>query len=146
MMKTFDYEHLEIGEDLGTRSIDVTDELVQECAAAIESSHEWYRSASPLGGRIAPPTLLDNECLRILDTRYARFGSIHAKQSWQFRGPIRVGSRLEVNVRISDKYIRRGKGYFVMTLTATDEKGQVVCTGLHTSVVSLVKKPVEAER
>ncbi|HEY7205680.1 MAG TPA: MaoC family dehydratase N-terminal domain-containing protein [Methylomirabilota bacterium] len=142
-MKTFDYEHLEVGEDLGTRVIEVTDDLVRECAETIESRHEWYRQDSPFGERIAPPTLLDNECLRILDTRYARFGSIHAKQSWRFRVPIRVGSRLAVNVRISDKYVRRGKGYFVMTLTATDETGEVVCTGLHTSVVSLVNKPTE---
>jgi acyl dehydratase len=144
-MKTFDYEHLEVGEDLGTRVIQVTDGLVRECVEAIESTNEWYLMGSPLGGPIAPPTLLDNECLRILDTRYARFGSIHAKQSWRFRAPIRIGCRLAVNVRISDKYVRRGKGYFVMTLTATDETGEVVCTGLHTSVVSLVKKPAEIE-
>ncbi len=145
-MKVFDYEHLEIGEDLGTRTIDVTDEVVRHCAEAIESTHDWYVSASPFGGRIAPPTLLDNECLRILDARYARFGSIHAKQSWRFWQPVRVGSRLNVNVRISDKYVRRGKGYFVMTLTATDEGGNTVCTGVHTSVVSLVKSPAEVER
>jgi len=145
-MKSFDYEHLEVGEDLGTCVIEVSDDLVRDCAEAIESANEWYFASSPFGGRIAPPTLLDNECLRILDTRYARFGSIHAKQSWRFRAPIRVGSRLTVNVRISDKYVRRGKGYFVMTLTATDETGEVVCTGLHTSVVSLVKKPAEVER
>jgi acyl dehydratase len=145
-MKTFDYEHLEVGEDLGTRHIAVTDELVRESAGAIESDHEWYRTASPFGGPIAPPTLLDNECLRFLDARYARFGSIHAKQTWQFLGPVRVGSTLAVNVRISDKYVRRGKGYFVMTLVATDETGRVVCRGLHTSVVSLVAKPAEAGR
>lgn len=145
-MKVFDYEHLEVGEDLGTRTIDVTDELIKECVGAIESPHPWYVDSSPFGGRIAPPTLLDNECLRVLDTRYARFGSIHAKVSWRFLKPIRVGSRLHVNVRISDKYIRRGKGYFVMTLTASDSAGQVICTGTHTSVVSLVRKPLEAER
>jgi acyl dehydratase len=145
-MKVFDYEHLEVGEHLGTRTIEVTDELVRDCVEAIESPHEWYRVDSPFGGRIAPPTLFDNECLRILDTRYARFGSIHAKQSWRFRGPIRVGSRVSVEVRISDKYVRRDKGYFVMTLTATDETGATVCTGTHTSVVSLVRKPAEAGR
>jgi acyl dehydratase len=145
MMKVFDYEHLEIGEDLGTRTIHVTDAVIRECAEAIESAHDWYLSASPFGERIAPPTLLDNESLGILDTRYARFGSIHAKQSWRFCHPVRMGSRVEVNVRISDKYVRRGKGYFVMTLTATDEKGVVVCTSVHTSVVSLVKKPAGVE-
>jgi acyl dehydratase len=140
-MKVFDYAHLEVGEDLGTRTIEVTDDLVRDCLEAIESEHPWYLRDSPFGGRIAPPTLFDNETLRILDTRYARFGSIHAKQSWRFLAPVRVGTRVDVNVRISDKYVRRDKGYMVMTLTATDDTGRTVCTGTHTSVVSLVSRP-----
>jgi acyl dehydratase len=140
-MKVFDYEHLEVGEDLGTRTIEVTHDLVRDCLEAIESDHPWYLHDSPFGGPIAPPTLFDNEALRMLDTRYARFGSIHAKQSWRFLAPVRIGSRVHVNVRISDKYVRRGKGYFVMTLTAMDDAGTMLCMGTHTSVVSLMAKP-----
>jgi 3-hydroxybutyryl-CoA dehydratase len=143
-MKVFDYEHLEVGEDLGTRTIDVTDDLVRDCLEAIESTHPWYLEASPFGQRIAPPTLFDNETLNMLDTRYARFGSIHAKQSWRFLKPVPVGSRVHVNVRISDKFVRRDKGYMMMTLTVTDDAGTTLCTGTHTSVVSLVRKPEAA--
>lgn len=78
-MKVFDYEHPEAGEHLGTLTIEVTDELIRDRVEAIESLQEWYLVDSPFGGRIASPTLLDNECLRIVDTRYARFGSIHAQ-------------------------------------------------------------------
>lgn len=144
-MKTFDYEHLEVGEDLGTRIIEVTEKLVQEYVEVIETDHEWYSTDLPFGGRIAPPTIFDNETLRLLDTVYARFGSIHAKQVWDFRKPVKVGSRIRVDVRVVDKFVKRDKGWFVMELTAKDEAGEIVCSGRHTSVVSLVKKP-EAER
>lgn len=140
-MKTFDYEHLEVGEDLGTTTIEITDELVREYTALIETDHEWYLKGSPFGGRIAPPTIFDNETLRVIDTVYARFGSIHAKQAWEFRKPVTVGSQIRVNVRIADKFVKRDKGWFVMELTAKDEAGEVVCTGRHTSAVSLVRKP-----
>lgn len=140
-MKTFDYEHLEVGDDLGTKTIEITEELVREYAGVIEADHEWYTKDSPFGGRIAPPTIFDNETLRMIDTVYARFGSIHAKQAWSFRRPVRVGSKVRVNVRIADKFVKRDKGWFVMELTATDEAGDVLCTGRHTSAVSLVKKP-----
>lgn len=138
-MKQFDYDHLQVGEDLGTRTFKITDEVIQESAKAIESQHDWYFKDSPFGGRIAPPTIFDNECLRMLDMRYARFGSIHAKQSWRFLKPVLVGTTVHVNVRLVDKFVKRGKGYFVMELTARDDSGDIVCLGNHTSVVSLVK-------
>ena len=139
-MKVFDYEHLEVGEDLGTRTIAITDELIDDYTAAVGATHRWYSEGSPLGRRIAPPTIFDNECLHILDTRYARFGSIHARQAWNFLKPVPVGSTVQVNVRIVDKFVKRDKGWFVMELTATDQEGDIVCRGRHTSVVSLVKK------
>ncbi|HXJ82474.1 MAG TPA: MaoC family dehydratase [Candidatus Methylomirabilis sp.] len=139
-MKVFDYEHLEVGEDLGTRSIAITDELIDDYRAAVGATHEWYSQSSPFGRRIAPPTIFDNECLRMLDARYARFGSIHARQAWSFLKPVPVGSTVQVNVRIVDKFVKRDKGWFVMELTATDQDGDTVCRGRHTSVVSLVRK------
>jgi len=139
-MKVFDYEHLEVGEDLGTRTIHITDELIDDYTAGVGATHPWYTAASPRGRRIAPPTIFDNECLRILDTRYARFGSIHARQTWSFLKVVPVGATVRVNVRIVDKFVKREKGWFVMELTATDQDGDVVCRGRHTSVVSLVAK------
>jgi acyl dehydratase len=139
-MKAFDYEQLQVGEDLGTKTVEITDALVREYVDLIEGDHDWYTKGSPFDGRVAPPTIFDNETLRMIDTVYARFGSIHAKQEWKFRRPVRVGSKVFVNVRIADKFVKRDKGWFVMELTATDETGDLLCTGRHTSAVSLVTK------
>ena len=107
MRKSFDFETIAIGEVLGQKEVRITDEMIRTCAAAIESTHPWYFEDSPYGGRIAPPTIFDNDTLRMLDEQYARFGSVHAKQAWEFKQPVRLGTRVTLTVRVVDKYIRR---------------------------------------
>ena len=98
--KQFNYETIEIGEILGQKDVLITDEMVQTSAHAIESIRPWYFEDSPFGGRIAPPTIFDNDTLNILDEAYQRFGSIHAKQAWEFKNPLRVGKRVSARSKI----------------------------------------------
>ena len=139
MRKSFDFETIAIGEVLGQKEVLITDEMIRTCAAAIESTHPWYFEDSPYGGRIAPPTIFDNDTLRLLDEQYARFGSIHAKQAWEFKQPVRLGTRVTLTVRIVDKYIRRQRPYMVMEMTAIDADGVELCRSLHTSLMTLQK-------
>jgi 3-hydroxybutyryl-CoA dehydratase len=139
MRKTFDYETIEIGEVLGRKEVLITDEMVRTCAHAIESTHPWYFEDSPYGGRIAPPTIFDNDTLNMLDEQYERFGSIHAKQAWEFKHPARIGKKVTLTVRVIDKYVRRERPYIIMELVAVDEDGLEICRGKHTSLMSLHK-------
>jgi len=131
---------MKVGEELGRKEILITDELIRTCANAIESNHPLYFEDSPFGGRIAPPTIFDNETLRILDEQYERFGSIHAKQAWEFKNPAKLGKKVTVTVKLADKYIKRGRNYIVMELVAVDEDGVEICRGRHTSLMSLKKE------
>jgi len=140
MPKTFDYDTLEPGEVLGTRDLTITREMIATCANAIESTHPWYWDDSPYGRPVAPPTIFDNESLRMLDEQYARFGSIHAKQSWEFLRPARLGDRVTLRVAIVEKYVRRERPYLVMELTAVNEGGDLICRSLHTSLMTLNKE------
>jgi acyl dehydratase len=137
MRKVFDYDTIEIGEILGQKEVLITDEMIQTCAHAIESTHPWYFEASPFGGRIAPPTFLDNDTLRTLDERYERFGSVHAKQAWEFKNPARLGTTVTFTVTVVDKYVRRQRPYIVMELVAIDEDGVEICRGMHTSLMHM---------
>lgn len=137
MRKTFDYETIEIGEILGQKDVLITDEMVQTGAHAIESTRSWYYEDSPFGGRIAPPTIFDNDTLNILDEKYQRFGSIHAKQAWEFKNPLRVGKRVSLTVKVIDKYIKRQRPYLIMELVAIDEDGVEICRSVHTSLMTL---------
>jgi acyl dehydratase len=139
MRKRFDYETIEIGEILGQKDVLITDEMVQTSAHAIESARPWYYEDSPFGGRIAPPTIFDNDTLNILDEKYQRFGSIHAKQAWEFKNPLRVGKRVSLTVKVIDKYIKRERPYLIMELVAVDEDGVEICRSVHTSLMTLQK-------
>jgi acyl dehydratase len=140
MRKPFNYDAIQVGEVLGCKQVLITDDLVQTCAHAIESTHPWYFAGSPFGGRVAPPTFFDNDTLRTLDERYERFGSIHAKQSWEFKQPARVGSHVTFTVTVVDKYTKRDRHYIVMELVAVDQDGVEICRGQHTSLMSMHKE------
>lgn len=137
MPKEFNYDRLEIGEVLGTRELTITREMIETCADAIESRHPWYLKDSPYGHPVAPPTVFDNESLRMLDEQYARFGSIHSRQSWEFLQPARLGDHVTLLVRIVDKYVRRERPYLVMELTAVSDGGDLICRSRHTSLMTL---------
>jgi len=141
MRGQFSYENIKVGDELGRKDILITDEVIQTCANAIESRHPWYIEDSPFGGRIAPSTIFDNDTLRILDENYERFGSIHAKQSWDFKNPAMSGKKVTLTVSVIDKYIKRGRNYIVMELVAVDEDGVEICRGRHTSLMSLQRGP-----
>jgi 3-hydroxybutyryl-CoA dehydratase len=137
MLKPFSYETIQVGEILGSKTVHITNEMVRTCAHAIESTHPWYFEESPYGGRIAPPTIFDNDTLNMLDEQYERFGSIHAKQAWEFKHPVRIGTQVTLTVRVIDKYIKRQRPYIVMELVAVDEDGQEICRGQHTSLMRM---------
>ncbi len=139
MKKKLSYQNIEVGEELSKKEVLITDEMIQACADAIESKHPWYFEDSPFGGRIAPPTIFDNDTLRMLDENFDRFGSIHTRQGWEFTNPAKLGKRITLNARIIDKYIKRGRGYVTMELAAIDEDGLEICRGRHTSLISLEK-------
>jgi len=138
--KSFDFDAIPIGELLGQRRFVVTEQIIRDCASAIESTRSWYFQSSPFGDAIAPPTLFDNESLRMLDECYDRFGSIHAGQSWEFLAPIRRGTTVAVEVRVTKKFTKRSGQYIVMDLVATDEQGTLLCRGKHTSLMNLKKE------
>jgi hypothetical protein len=138
--QTFDFDAIRVGELLGRRRIEISAQTIGTCAGAIEATREWYASGSPFGCPVAPPTVFDNETLRMLDECYDRFGSIHAQQSWEFLGPVRRGETVEVDVKVVDKYVKRGGQYIVMELTVTGAAGTPLCRGRHTSLMSLRKE------
>jgi 3-hydroxybutyryl-CoA dehydratase len=137
MRKPFDYDTIAIGEVLGQKEVLITDDMVRTCAGAIESSHPWYFEDSPFGGRVAPPTIFDNDTLRMLDEQYERFGSVHAKQAWEFKHPARIGTTVTLTVTVVDKYVRRERPYLVMELVAVDKDGNEICRSLHTSLMTM---------
>jgi acyl dehydratase len=137
--KIFSFDTLIPGEEVGRKEIVVTEELIKRHADAIGADRAWYLQDSPFGGIIAPPTLFVSETLKVVDDHYGRFGSIHAKQVWEFKKPVKLGDRVKVVVKIADKYVKRERAYVVFEFIAAGQDGEEYCRGLHTSLISMKK-------
>jgi acyl dehydratase len=56
-------------------------------------------------------------------------GGIHAKQRFQFLGPVRVGDALETTLVVKDKYEKKGRRYVVSETRTINQRGEEVTRG-----------------
>ena len=61
VFKRIAYGTVQVGEELESTDLVVKPEDVDTFAYAVDDHHPWYFEDVPLGGRIAPPTIFDNE-------------------------------------------------------------------------------------
>ena len=135
----FKWENLRAGMRIGARERTVTPEWVAAHCEGVGADRDWRSGDSSHGGPIAPPMIFINDLLAIIDENFSRFGTIHAKLSYAFHRPARVGERVRQEVVLKDLYVKREKGWMVCELTVRGEGGDLICTSLHTSVLSLTQ-------
>jgi len=97
-----------VGRHCGSHEYDVTREVVDFYAEALDDPH-------PLYAELAPPLLHHSECYKVLGEWYLAnlFGNLHARQDWELFAPIRIGSRVRTRSTIVDRYTKRGRDYVV---------------------------------
>jgi hypothetical protein len=119
---------VEVGERFGPIEIVIDDHRVKSYAYAINDYHPWYFGDSPFGGRIGHATLLSNPLLAIYVLGYNRdnVAGLHAREELELFGPIKLGQRVILEGAFTDKFVRRGKGYTVLTAEARDTNGKVL--------------------
>lgn len=61
-------------------------------------------------------------------------GGVHAKQSFQFRYPVRAGDVLATRLEIIEKYERKGRRYLVSETRTTNQEGTLVTVGRIVSI------------
>jgi acyl dehydratase len=122
------WENVEIGERFGPIDIVIDEHRIKSYAYAINDYHPWYFGDSPFGGRIGHATLLTNPLLAIYVLGYNRdnVAGLHARDELELFGPIKLGQRITLEGAFTDKFVRRGKGYTVLTAEARDAQGKVL--------------------
>jgi acyl dehydratase len=97
-----------VGRHCGSHEYDITREVVDFYADALDDHH-------PLYAELAPPLLHHSECYKVLGEWYLKnlFGNLHARQDWELFAPIRIGSRVRTRSTIVDRYAKRGRDYVV---------------------------------
>ena len=124
-------EHWELVEELV-----ITRELNQRFMDCLEDHFPWYTDDSPYNGPIANPGLLHEMAFMAMLRRFPVAPpegkqSVHAKQESQFYYPARVGAKVKIEVRLTDKYVKRGKDYVIHEARFTDEQGRILLISRH---------------
>ncbi len=117
---------------------------MREFIWGVDDENPWYQRESPFGGPIAPPSMLSHLFAWVtLDTLGPTTGHIHAWSETESLNPAYVGSRIRLEGKIVDKFVRRGRRYFRMECRATDQDGRELCRETRESAFSYEKFPEE---
>jgi hypothetical protein len=114
----------------------VTPELNQRFMDCLEDHFPWYSDDSPYGGTIAEPGMLHEMAFMAMMRRFpvappAGKQSVHAKQESQLYYPAKVGTKVKIEVRLTEKYVKRGKDYILHEARLTDEGGRILLISRH---------------
>jgi acyl dehydratase len=117
------WENLIVGEEFGPLDVVISDQAVKSYTYAIDDYHPWYLHDSPLGGRIAPGTLLTRALLDLVYLEYdaIRLRALHVREELELFGPVKVGQRVTLRARVTDKFFKRGQPFVVFAAEASDE-------------------------
>ncbi len=126
MVKEAKPEDYKLGDDFGPVEYHVNREMVEMFSNAIEDDNPWYSKDSPFGGPVAPPTILAEGYFRLISAKLGIMSGLHTKHEAEFLNPIIVGKKVTVKGKITEKYEKRGRQYFVLEYTCIDEDGREV--------------------
>ena len=114
-LKLFNYDNIEIGEELGSYEYVLTQEMLDNFRASVQDPDACF------------PTLAVKHDATALNMVYNdQTGGVNAGNEVEFFNPPIVGKKIFVKGRIHDKYLRRDKPYMVIEATAVDEDGRML--------------------
>lgn len=114
-LKIYDYDKVEIGEELGSYEYVLTQEMLDNYRASIDDPEAPF------------PTLAVKHDATALAMVYVdNTGGVNAGNEAEFFNPPIPGKKIKVTGRIQDKYLRRDKPYMVIEATAEDEDGRLI--------------------
>jgi acyl dehydratase len=133
------WDELEIGTETGRVELTLTDEMIDEYLASMDSDHPWFTGDERAsGGRTAPPDLVPKLAMTALFQDYIQRDigpNIRAKQAFKFLAPVRPGMRVKAVGRLVEKYERRGKRFITLEALFTDEQGTPLVLDRRTQLV-----------
>ena len=122
---THDLLGAEIGHETEPVDMIITEEMAERHSWANDDYNPWYLENSPFGGRIISPTFLAYDADIMLWNYFALpegYG-VWAKQEFEFINALRVGKRIRITCRISDKVHKRGRDHITFEFLVIDEDG-----------------------
>ena len=114
-IKQFDYDKLEIGEELGTYEYMLTPEMLDNFRTAVNDPDASF-----------PTLAVKHDATAFAMVYEDNTGGVNAGNEVEFFNPPIPGKTIRVTGRVADKYLRRDKPYMVIEATAVDEDGRLL--------------------
>ena len=114
-LRAFDFDKVEIGEDLGIYEYVLTQEMMDGFRLAVDDPDAAF------------PTLAVKHDATLFAMVYQDdTGGVNAGNEVEFFNPPVPGKKIRVTGRVVNKYWRRDKPYLVIEATAIDEDGRLL--------------------
>ena len=118
----------------------VTPEMNRYFMECLDDHQPWWTGDSPYGGPIAAPGVLHEMAFLAMLRRFPVSPppggvSVHAKQESEFHYPANVGAKVTIEVRLSQKYVKRDKDYILHEARCVDEEGRLLLISRHHRMV-----------
>lgn len=130
------YDEIGVGDQFPAEplSFTVAGKTVDAFLAATGDPGDRYQSSIVGGTRRAPSMIASVYLIDLLKARASPPGGIHAKQSIRFHRAVNVGETLKLQASIVEKYVRKDRNYAVSEFEARGTGGDLVASGLITSI------------
>jgi hypothetical protein len=119
------WKDIELGGECEPYEYRVTEEIVRKYLETLGIENPWYTEDSPFGGPIAPALISRSDAA---DPNWwhpftTRPGFLQARSEFEFINPIRVGKKVRIKGRWTEKYEKRGRKWAAIEALAVDEDG-----------------------
>ena len=113
--KQFDYDKIEIGEELGSYEYVLTQEMLDNFRRSVDDPDAAF-----------PTLAVKHDATAFALVYEYNTGGVNAGNEVEFFNPPIPGKTVRVTGRVADKYLRRDKPYLVIEATAVDEDGRLL--------------------
>jgi acyl dehydratase len=125
------FESIPIGLDLGTVEVKLDKKAVQDRVNLVQ----WQaRDVVDKLGFAPPSATIEIHPKMKFDKFPSLKAAIWAKSEHEFIKPMKVGSKVFVRGKVTDKYTKRGREYVVTEFEAVDEHGEVLLISRETGI------------
>jgi hypothetical protein len=135
------YEDIEVGKDLGTAPLLITQGQIDSNSAKFDFYHPWYSVNSPWGGTVVPIGMTYVVGRRLLSATYNVVGMFY-KHSFDFFHPIMTGVEYSFSAHISEKWIRNDREFVAYEGTCKDASGTLMFNTRRAHVLDYIKRTV----
>jgi hypothetical protein len=104
-----------VGRHCGSNRYDISRELVDFYAEALDDHSPLYRE-------VAPSLLFHSECYKFVGDWYLAnlFGNLHGQQDWELFGALPIGGQVTTRSTIVERFHKRGRDYVVNEVDVAD--------------------------